>query len=151
VARSGREVRFFVRIDGLTPLLAQSLLAALPKAAPGFSAGMEEKAAGVPHPAAQDPASAHPTTSVQMLVTLAAIDPTIERRRKQAVAAERGIDLLDRLHKEMLAGVAGVERLREIADWSRNVETPDDPVLAALVAEIDLRVRVELAKYDVQA
>jgi hypothetical protein len=140
-----------VRIDNLTPLMARSLLAALPKAAPGFSAAAEEAAPARQMPL-QGPASAHPVPSVAMLVTLAAADPAIERRRKIAAQAEKGVDALDRLHKEVLAGTPKVERLQEILEWSQSFDVPDDePVLAQILADIDLRVRVELAKFDVQA
>ena len=139
-----------MRIDSLTPMLARTLLGALPKVAPGFPLGRAEgKAAEVlPTP---DPGTAHPTTSVAMLVTMAAADPAIERRRKAAVQAEKGVDALDRLHKELLAGAPSVERLREVAEWSQSFDVPDEPQLASIMAEIDLRVRVELAKHDVQA
>jgi hypothetical protein len=139
-----------VRIDGLTPLMARSLLAALPKAVPSFKGPMEEAGQGRAYPV-QGPAASHPTPSVAMLVTLAAADPAIERRRKEAKQAERGIEALDRLHKELVAGTPAPERLREIAEWSQTFETADDPVLASLLSDIDLRVRVELAKHDIQA
>jgi hypothetical protein len=92
-----------------------------------------------------------PTPSVEMLVTLSAANPGIERRRRLAQEAGRGIDALDRLHKELVAGIVGPARLQEIAEWSHSFETPDDPVLASLLSDIDLRVRVELAKHDIQA
>lgn len=138
-----------MRIDSLPPLLARGLMAALPKATAGFPLAAEE-AAAARQQGVQEPASAHPATSVAMLVTLAAIDPERERRHKIARHAERGIDALERLHKEMLAGTPSVERLREIAKWSQDMEPQEDPTLASLMAEIDLRVRVELAKYDVE-
>ena len=138
-----------MRIDNLTPLMARSLLAALPKAASGFAVA-EEQTAARPTPM-QGAGTNQPVPSVAMLVTLAAADPAIERRRKQAVHAERGIDVLDRLHKELAAGTPSVERLREIVEWSENFETSDDPVLASILSDIELRVRVELAKIDVSA
>jgi len=138
-----------VRIDNLTPLMARSLLAALPKAAPGFPMAGEEIAAR-PMPM-QGAGTAHPIPTVAMLVTLAAADPAIERRRKQAIDAERGVDALDRLHKELATGTPSVERLREIVEWSENFEASDDPVLAGILSDIELRVRVELAKLDIQA
>ena len=138
-----------MRIDSLTPLMARSLLAALPKAAPGFPVAEEETAAR-PVPM-QGPGTNQPVPSVAMLVTLAAADPAIERRRKQAKDAERGIDALERLHKELTAGTPSVERLREIVEWSENFEASDDPVLQSILSDIELRVRVELAKIDVQA
>jgi Class II flagellar assembly regulator len=139
-----------VRIDNLTPLMARSLLAALPKAAPSFAVAEEEAAVRQQVPM-QGAGTNQPVPSVAMLVTLAAADPSIERRRKQAVDAERGLDALDRLHKELATGTPSVERLREIVEWSENFETSDDPVLAGILSDIELRVRVELAKVDVQA
>lgn len=138
-----------MRIDNLTPLMARSLLAALPKAAPGFPVAGEEI---TPRPMPMQGAGTNqPVPSVAMLVTLAAADPSIERRRKQAIDAERGIDMLDKLHKELASGTPSVERLREVVEWSENFEASDDPVLAGILSDIELRVRVELAKLDVQA
>jgi hypothetical protein len=138
-----------VRIENLSPILARSLLAALPKVAPGFPRiGEEPRTQPMPHLSGP---GAVPTPSVEMLVTLSAANPGIERRRKLAEDAGRGLDALDRLHKELVSGVASPERLQQIAEWSHSFETPDDPVLAQLLSDIDLRVRVELAKHDVQA
>ncbi len=139
-----------MRIDSLTPMLARSLLAALPKVvASGFPRiGQEPNAEPMPH--VSGPAAV-PMPSVEMLVTLAAADPGIERRRRLAQDADRGLDALDRLHKELVAGVASPARLQEIVEWSQSLETPDDPVLAGLLSEIDLRVRVELAKHEMLA
>ena len=139
-----------MRIDNLSPILARNLLAALPKAAPGFALDGEEPAAHATN-APQTTGATAPTPSVAMLVTLAASQQAVERRRRMAKDAERGIDALDRLHKELLAGAPSVERLREIAEWSQSFETPEDPVLASLLSDIDLRVRVELAKFDIEA
>jgi hypothetical protein len=100
----------------------------------------------------QGAGATQPTPSVAMLVTLAAADPAIDRRRKQAAEAQRGVDALERLHREVLAGTPSVERLREIVEWSQSFEMPgDQPVLASILKDIDLRVRVELAKYDIEA
>ena len=138
-----------MRIDSLSPTLARSLLAALPKVAPGFPRiGEEPHAQPMPHMSGP---GAVPAPSVEMLVTLSAANPGIERRRKLAQDASRGVDALDRLHKELVAGVVSPARLQQIAEWSHSFETPDDPVLASLLSDIDLRVRVELAKHDIQA
>ncbi|TGX54409.1 flagellar trans-acting factor FliX [Sphingomonas gei] len=129
--------------------MARSLLAALPRAAASFPVAEEEAVARqMPMPGT---GTTQPVPTVAMLVTLAAADPSIERRRKQAVDAERGINALDKLHKEIATGTPSVERLREIVEWSENLEPSDDPVLAGILSDIDLRVRVELAKVDVQA
>lgn len=137
-----------MRIDSLSPMMARNLLAALPKSVPSLASRLEDQASAAPHvlPAP----GATPATSVQMLVAIAANNPVAERRRKQARDAERGIDALDRLHKELVAGAPNVARLREIVEWSQTVPTPAEPELAALMREIDVRVQVELAKLDIQ-
>jgi Class II flagellar assembly regulator len=138
-----------VRIDNLTPMMARTVLAALPKSLSGFPRVSEDAAARVPPPT---PAPATtPATTVQALVAIAVAQPAVERRRKLARQAERGIDALDRLHRELVSGVPSAARLSEIAAWAETTSPPDDPVLAQLMSDIDLRVRVELAKFDVQA
>lgn len=137
-----------MRIDSLSPMMARNLLAALPKSVSGLTNQPE------PAPQATPQAFATPgtvaTASVQMLVAIAVNNPVAERRRKMARDAERGIDALDRLHKELLAGTPNVARLREFARLSQASPMPEDPTLAQLMRDIDLRVRVELAKFDVE-
>lgn len=137
-----------MRIDSLSPMMARNLLAALPKSVPSLASRLDEQVAAAPHP--QPVPGTLPATSVQMLVAIAANNPVAERRRKQARDVERGIDALDRLHKELVAGTPNVTRLREIVQWSETVPTPAEPELAALMRDIDVRVRVELAKLDIQ-
>lgn len=133
-------------------MMQQNLLAALGKAEDAFAAATsaaDAQAAATMLPAAVPPA-AQPATSVQMLVALAAAEPTAERRRKMAAAADRGLSLLERLHAELVAGVPAPERLAELLEWSENFEMPDDPQLATVAREIELRVRVEIAKHDLR-
>lgn len=137
-----------MRIDSLSPMMARNLLAALPKSVPSLAGRLDDQAAALPHPLPSPGAT--PPTSVQMLVAIAANNPVAERRRKQARDVERGIDALDRLHKELVAGTPNVTRLREIVAWAQTVPTPAEPELAALMRDIDVRVRVELAKLDIQ-
>ncbi|WP_169715646.1 flagellar assembly protein FliX [Sphingomonas mucosissima] len=91
-----------------------------------------------------------PTTSVQMLVQLAAADPSVERRRKMAENAGRGLALLDRFDVETRVRPAAVEPLDALRDWLETFEMPDDPELAAVMQEIELRVKVELAKHELR-
>lgn len=140
-----------MRIENLQGPMLQSLLAALPKVASGFSV-KEGEAPAAPAPVPQGTNAAQALNpSVAMLVTLAAADPAIERRRKQAVDAQRGIDMLDQLHRELVAGVVSPAKLQAIVEWSETFEHSDDPALAAILSDIELRVRVELAKLDLQA
>lgn len=140
-----------MRIENLQAPLLRSLMAALPKVASGFSvADSEGPAARAPLPQGTNAAQAL-NPSVAMLVTLAAADPAIERRRKQAIDAQRGVDMLDQLHRELVAGVVSPAKLQAIVEWSETFERTDDPALAAILSDIELRVRVELAKLDLQA
>lgn len=114
-----------------------------------FSAGEEPATAAghAPQPAVQP---AQPLGSVQMLVTLATFDPERERRRQMAEQGETGLDELEALQVELVAGSPTPERLEQLAEWVAQVEQPTDPVLAGIFAEIELRVRVELAKFDIE-
>lgn len=135
-----------MRIESVSPIMTRSLLAGLPKLLSGLSLSD-----GPPTPHAAQVATANvPMPTVQMLVVLAASDSGVERRRRMATGADKGLRLLESLHGELVAGVPSPGRLREIAAWAQAMETPEDPTLAAIMREIDVRVRVELAKFDVE-
>lgn len=144
-----------MRIDGLQSALQQALLSSLaakngPFRPNGGGAASSAAPADGPAPPAIN-AVPHPATSVQMLVTLAAADPIAERRRKAVAQADRGLSLLEALHDELAAGLASPDRLRAMAGWAETFVLPDDPRLAELAREIELRVRVEIAKHDLIA
>jgi hypothetical protein len=127
------------------PALVQSLLVtALPKVA---EFAMKEP---LPAPAAPVPHAAQ-SVSVEMLVTLATAEPAIERRRRAAVEADRGLRALERLDMALAAGLPVAEPLREVAAWSATQHAPQDAALAAIYSEIEMRVRIELAKHDITA
>jgi hypothetical protein len=90
---------------------------------------------------------AAPTGALGTILALQGYEDDGERRRK---AAARGLDLLDtleELRRHMLGGAVPretLERLTALAERSRG--EIDDPQLAAVLDEIDLRAQVELAK-----
>ena len=137
-----------MQISALLP--APALLAGFARKSPTFSLGEEPDAPGASVP--QQPAvqPGQPLASVQMLVTLAAYDPDRERRRQMAEHGSNGLDELEALEVELLAGAPSPERLEQLAEWVATAERPDDPVLADIFAQIELRVRVELAKFDIE-
>lgn len=137
-----------MRIDNLPAALLRSMAGAAPRQHAAFLPG-EELPPAPAAPVAGQPAG--PVPSVAMLVTLAATQDDVERRRRRAEEAERGLDALEGLHRELLAGAVSPARLAEIAAWSRDHEASEEPAIAALLAQIDLRVRVELAKFDIEA
>ena len=86
--------------------------------------------------------------SVDHLFVLQEIsDATMGRRR----AVKRGTAMLDRLDDLRLALLTGAvprAQLETIRSLARDRLPVDDPALAEILAEIDLRVAVELAKLD---
>ena len=138
--------RHFVRVDSLSPMMTRSLMAALPRMPSTFPVAEEAPVHGQATAAAPGPA-----TSVEMLVTLGATGSPVERRRLMARQAPRGLESLERLHAELLTGTVAPARLREIAAWSASLETSEDATLATIQSENNLRVRVELSKFDIEA
>ncbi|HXY99727.1 MAG TPA: flagellar assembly protein FliX [Stellaceae bacterium] len=100
--------------------------------------------------AAAPPSAPPPLSPVELLLSVQEVPDALAGRRR---AVQRGNSLLDRLEElrlGLLAGIIPRERLSELARLARTArETVDDPHLAALLDEIDLRVAVELAKLDI--
>ncbi|MGN6374322.1 MAG: flagellar assembly protein FliX [Sphingomonas sp.] len=127
------------------------MLNALPRAREAVSTAAHADAP--PLPAAAAPAAnaqLQVTTSVQMLVALAATElPREQRRRRAAEPVGRGLELLEQLHAATLLGTPDAGLLQELAAWTESFEVPEDePELQALARDLDLRVRVELARHE---
>ena len=93
-------------------------------------------------------APVQPTTSVDLLVLLAAEGDEVERRRRMADRAERGLAMLEALDAEAQSGADTDQSLQELAVWAQGMERPQDPDLARLLEAIELRALVELAKHE---
>ncbi len=98
-------------------------------------------------------AAAAPMTSVAALLAVQDEGDATSGRRRRAVA--RGNDLLDRLDElrhALLTGAISTGRLQSLADaLTRDRQTVDDPALAEVLADIELRCAVELAKRGIAA
>jgi hypothetical protein len=114
-------------------------------------AGASEKFASAlqdepPAPAATAPPKLNP---LDALLSIQELPDALTGRRR---ALQRGSSLLDRLEElrlGLLAGIVPRERLRQLAELAQSVrDGVDDPRLAELLDQIDLRVAVELAKLD---
>ncbi|WP_347716776.1 flagellar assembly protein FliX [Sphingomonas sp.] len=133
-----------MRIEGPSALM-QALLAAEPAAS---------RAASVPFQPAPPPPSmtaapamgTGPVGSVAMLVTLAAVEPTADRRAEQMRSAAVGLDALAGLHRDLVAGPTVTQRLSGLREWARRRQRGADTELDALLDEVELRILVELAR-----
>ena len=121
-----------------------SLLRTIAGVAPGLARDTPAKTRSVPNEPAV-PAPAGPVHSVATLVALSALSPGEERRRELVRRAADGLDRLERLHRQWLAGGEG-GCLIPLENWLQDRGSSGDPALDALLEELELRVRVELAK-----
>lgn len=91
-------------------------------------------------------------TSIDALVALQGVGSQDERKREAVEQGERLLDDLDDLRLDILSGLVPLSRLEKLRD--RLAETAlrkgagDDPKLRGLLAEIETRVAVELAKLE---
>jgi hypothetical protein len=104
-------------------------------------------------PTAQSAPEARPTsaplapTGIDALLTLQGVEDATERRKRSVARGRTALDALDELKLALLSGsldAATVARLRTAAAELKT--SSGDPGLDAVLAEIDLRVEVELAK-----
>lgn len=135
-----------MRIPPAPPPLVSSLLALLPQ----VKTAAPEAEAPAPAPQAQAVPLGMTAPSVAMLLAMATVGgvaPTKARERQLARAA-KGLDGLAALHAAQARGLDVAPALAQLADWAQDVELPEDPELAEFFRELDLRVRVELAKHE---
>ena len=136
-----------MRIDGLGAIMPQLLVQAIGRSAPAMATLGDQ--APPPDTALQPNALANPAIgSVQMLVAMSAATPPEERRRRVVQRATRGLDALAALDAATIVDAPRAAVVETLADWSRELHEAGDPALDALMTEIELRVQVELAKFD---
>src|SRR5512143_2570307 len=131
-------------------------------AGPASRAGGARPAAGGPAFAPISPAAVPGSTgvaagagvvgvsSLQALMTLQEAGTPLERRRRAAARGTRLLDALDDIKIGLLDGAlprAAVESLAREAREQRGMT--DDPRLDAVLAEIETRAAVELAKLEI--
>jgi class II flagellar assembly regulator FliX len=133
-----------MRIEQSAPL--PSTVARRPAAAPSSDGRFAEALSDTGTSAANAPSA---VTTVDNLFVLQEVADEITGRRR---AVQRGNTLLDRLDDIRIALLTGsmprgqLEALRRLA--REQIAREDDPHLAAILDEIELRVAVELAKLD---
>lgn len=90
-------------------------------------------------------------TRIGALDSLLALQEVDERADRERRAAEEGHEVLDQLEElrlGLLMGTISRSRIESLASALRlKKETVQDPALAQILAEIELRAAVELAKF----
>lgn len=101
-------------------------------------------------PAAAPIAGAAPFTDIAALLALQGVPVAEDPREKRRKSVRRGLDLLDVLERvriDLLGGGVPSERLERLVQILGDRGPSGDDQLDALVADIELRARVELAKF----
>jgi hypothetical protein len=96
--------------------------------------------------------SAQSLSKVDALLLAQATDDPAERAAKgrMTLRADRLLDELDNVRLSMLTGSMTIGGMIDLADIvASHKEGIDDPELSAILAEIDLRAQVEIAKMRV--
>jgi hypothetical protein len=88
-----------------------------------------------------------PVGGLDALLAVQEVDDRAARRRQATRRGEAILDQLEGLRRDLLMGVVPKDRLLAIARQVQNQRAQlDDPLLVAVLDEIDLRAQVELAK-----
>lgn len=80
------------------------------------------------------------------LLALQEVDEQAERRSRAARHGHSMLDELESVRADLLAGVVSEERLEVLASQVSNRQTSGDERIDSVLEEIELRVKVELAK-----
>lgn len=86
------------------------------------------------------------STGIDALLALQAVDDATTGRRKTVRRANLLLDALEEIRSDLLAGRVSEGRLNRAIALLQQAKVATDAGLDALVADIELRVRVELAK-----
>lgn len=132
-----------IRVTGPAAPPASSPARKAARAGPAFRPGSASRADG-----AGAPAGVAETETLRALIALQSGAGEAGARAKQVVAAQRMLDLLDRIRYGLVDGSSNEDDLNALAlaASARPLAPEDDARLAALCDEIVLRARVELAK-----
>ena len=112
-----------------------------------FASELSETKGGSAAGGASGVASSGPITSLDAVLALQGVPDSTEKRSKGLKRAEEMLDLLEDVRKGILLGAIPAPNLRSLADMARNQRgKTDDAKLDEILADIELRAEVELAK-----
>jgi hypothetical protein len=133
-----------MRIAGpnVTARVSSSSSTAKRSSSGGFSVSeQEESRASTPS------ASLRTIGGIDALIALQGEDEIGERKKKTVAKGRNALDVLDNLKTELLGGDIGPSTLARLKSAATDLgDVSGDPGLDGVVAEIDLRLQVEIAK-----
>ena len=89
-------------------------------------------------------------TNLDALIALQEVDDPLDRRKRAALRGKNLLDSLDQLKAAMLAGKVSTAALHRIVEQLRSRTPSADPHLDDILAHIELRAEVELAKLGIR-
>jgi hypothetical protein len=138
-----------IRIDG--PGRAGGVQGGTPtRRTEGAGSGFSLPGETAARPAATALSGATALGDVATLLALQGVPEAEDRRERRRRAVRRGLDLLEVLEGvrfDLIGGGVAAERLERIVHLLGQRRASGDERLEALIDEIDLRARVELAKF----
>jgi hypothetical protein len=115
----------------------------------GDGSGVFRTESGGSAPRAPAASPAAPATGIGALLALQSIDDPTQSRRRAIRRGRNLLDALEGLRADLLTGQVGEGRLNRILALVGQAKLETDPELETLLADIELRARVELAKLGV--
>ena len=89
----------------------------------------------------------HAATGIEAILALQTVDEPLTGRKKALRRGASLLDMLDDIKTDLLIGRVSAERLDRMAAMLSEMRERSEPGLDAVLDDIELRVRVELAKF----
>lgn len=96
------------------------------------------------------PSAAGPVADISAILTVQQAEDATEGRSRGLAWGRDLLDELEKMQRALLLGTLSVNQLNVMASKVRTYQNAGDPNLDGILAEIELRVAVELAKYGVE-
>ena len=93
--------------------------------------------------------AAAPLSGIESMLILQSVEDPLSKRRRAMRRARRLLDVLDDIKMALLDRLPSPAELSRLSSLVRDQrEQVDDPALEAILAEIELRAAVEMAKFE---
>jgi hypothetical protein len=132
-----------MRINGLTGAATQ----AAPSAPRRSASGTFQLSESDEKPGASQASALRSVASMDALLALQGVEDLMERRKRAVKQGRKALDVLERLKISVLDGTVDSSTIGNLKSAAEGLKgSTGDPGLDAVLAEIELRVEVELAK-----